>query len=145
MADISTALITYLKTISNVTDLIGAGTAARIYHDEIPPKAAEPFVRIEWFGGDSEEALADIVGVAFADVQIDAYATTTAGAYDLAEKIRLAPLQKYTGGTWGSVTVESVTSEENYRRGKDSPEGGDHDPRYWCSRDYRIEYNEATS
>lgn len=43
MADISDELITYLKTVSAVTTLVGSGTSARIYNqDGVPQGALNP-------------------------------------------------------------------------------------------------------
>lgn len=40
MADISDELITYLKTVTAVTDIVGTSSAARIYNQDGPPESA---------------------------------------------------------------------------------------------------------
>ena len=144
MASISTELITYLKTIAGVTSLVGIGTAARIYKTTVTQGVAEPFIRIETFEGESNEYLGGIVGICSQRIQVDAYATTSEGAYALAEAIRLAPLQMFRG-TMGSTTVKNVTSDESYNEGEDPKPAGSQSRRFYCSRDYTITYEEATS
>lgn len=144
MADISTALITYLKTISNITDLVGSGTSARIYHERIKQGVSEPFIRIELLGGISDQYLGGISGIATAEIQVDAFALSSADAFDLAEKIRLAPLQMFRG-TMGAIDVLNVDGSENFRRGFDPPPNGGNTKRYYVTRDYSITYREAES
>lgn len=40
MADISDELISYLKTVTAVTDIVGTSNAARIYNQDGPPESA---------------------------------------------------------------------------------------------------------
>lgn len=144
MADIAAEFKTYLKSISTITALVGATTASRIY--EVTAKQGEsmPYIVYETFADNSEEHLGGISGLATERIQVDCYAATSAGAYALAEVVRLAPLQMFRG-TMGSTFVNGVTSPGGYRRGQTPPVKGGAQRRYWISRDYLITFVEASS
>lgn len=144
MAGIADELKTYLKTISAVTALVGTGNDARIFKQDLKQGTALPAITIQVFAGRSEEHLGGITGMAANRVQVDCYATTEAGAYALAEAVRLAPLQMLRG-TMGSTYIHSVNSNGGYENGNDPVQRGTDARRYWTSRDYLITYQEATS
>ena len=143
MASISSELKTYLKTKSAVTDLIGAGTAARIYPHTAKQGVALPYIVYEIFQGESYEHLGGISGLAENRIQIDCFAATSEGAYALAEAVRLAPVQMFRG-TMGSTAV-TVSSDDGYESGYEPPEKGGTQKLYFVSRDYFITYAEATA
>jgi len=140
---IAADLITYLKTISAVTTLVGSGTAARIYEDTALQGAALPYILFEVFDGASAEYLGGISGMGENRVELTCYASDSAGATTLGESVRLPPLKTYRG-----------LMHTNYVRV--TPDGGDttgHDPliqganqrRYWHRRDYLIFKDEAVT
>lgn len=145
MGDIAADLKTYLKTISAITDLIGSGTAARIYEEDPKQTVPLPYIVFEVFEGSSETHLGGITGIAENRIQVDAYANTRAEAYTLAESIRLAPLAACRGITMGSTFVHDESGNGSYDRGRDRPQKGGNKLRYWISRDYVLKYAEATS
>lgn len=145
MADISSALKVYLKTKSAITDLVGSGTAARIFKRVPRQKTTLPFIVITLFEGISSEHLGGISGLAKARVQVDCYAATSAGSYALAELVRLAPLQGQGNLTMDSVNVRDVSSPSGYSDGDDPPYEGSSENLFYHSRDYFISYQEATS
>lgn len=144
MPDILADLRTYLKTKTAITSLVGTGDAARIYIHDAKEGATLPFIILEIFEGSSEEHLAAITGIASNRIQVDCYGVTSTAAYNLAEAVRLAPLQMFRG-TMATSSVLNVTSNVSYRRGWDPPVTGSAQKRYWVSRDYIITYTEATS
>jgi len=144
MGDIAAELKTYLKTISGVTTLVGAGTAARIYHSRAKQGVSLPFIVYEVFAGSSAEYLNGIAGVATNRIEVVCYAATSTGAYSLAEAVRLAPLQMFRG-TMGSTAVLATTANGGYERGIDLPEPGGNQRRYWITRDYILTYAEAVA
>lgn len=143
MADIAADLITYLKTISAVTTLVGAGTSARIYSHASKQGVALPYIVFEVYEGTSSEHLGGISGLASNRIEIWTYESTSAKAYTLAEAVRLAPLQMLNHSTVGSTYVHGVNSNGSYRRGFDPPVKGSNQKRYWISRDYIFHYTEA--
>lgn len=144
MPDILSDLRTYLKSKTAVTNLVGTGDAARIYFHDAKEGATLPFIILEIFEGESNEHLTGISGICSNRVQVDCYGVTGAAAYNLAEAVRLAPLQMYRGNM-DTSKVNNVTSNVSYRRGFDPPVTGSAQKRYWVSRDYVITYTEATS
>lgn len=145
MPDILTDLRAYLKTKSAITALIGSGDSARIYLHDAKEGAVLPFIILEIFEGESNEHLTGISGIASNRIQIDCYGVTATAAYNLAEAVRLAPLQMFRGTMNNSSKVVNVTSNVSYRRGFDPPVAGSAQKRYWVSRDYIVMYTEATS
>lgn len=143
MADIADELITYLKTIKDVTDLVGSGVHARIYRYEAKQGVQLPYIIIETFEGTSAKHLNGITGIATNRAQVDCYGANTKKAYALAEAVRLAPLQEYRG-MMGDTFVNNVNSEGSYEFGRDKPTQGGNRNRYWVSRDYILTYQEAT-
>jgi len=143
MADIGTEIITYLKTKAAVTSLIGSGTAARIYLHEAKQGVALPYVVIVVYSGESHEYLSGISGLSENRVEINCYSATNAGAFALAEAIRLAPLQMYKG-TIGT-TAGSVRSPDNYSQEYVTPIPGDNTKRFLVSRDYFVTHLEAVA
>jgi hypothetical protein len=144
MADIGASIITYLKTKSAITSLVGAGNDSRIYLDYPKQGVALPYIVLEVFEGTSAENIATISGIANNRIQISAYAASAAACYSLAELIRLAPLQMYRG-MMGTLFCNGVTSDNSYRRGYDPASAGANDERFWIARDYFFDYVEATS
>lgn len=144
MPDILSDLRTYLKSKTAITNLVGSGDASRIYFHDAKEGATLPFIILEIFEGESNEHLTGISGICSNRVQIDCYGVTAAAAYNLAEAVRLAPLQMYRGNM-DTSRVCNVTSSVSYRRGFDPPVSGSAQKRYWVSRDYVITYTEATS
>ncbi len=144
MASIGANLKTYLKTKSSVTALVGVGAAARIYTHLAKQGVQLPYIVYEVFEGDSSETLTAIAGVAENRIQIDCYGKTEQEAYDLAEAVRLAPLQMFRGD-FGDTEALAIVSEDGYRLGIDKPTRGGNQRRYWVSRDFSITYREATT
>ena len=142
MSSVGTNLKTYLKTIPAVTALLGSGAGARIYTYLAKQGVATPYIIYEVFEGNSSERLSEIAGVAENRIQIDCYGATEAEAYQLAEAVRLAPLQMYRGA-FGDTDALAVTSEDGARQGIDKPTKGGNQRRYWFSRDYSVTYREA--
>jgi len=144
MASVGANLKTYLKTISGVTALVGAGAAARIYTNLAKQGVATPYIIYQVFAGDSSETLTAIAGMAENRIQVDCYGATEAEAYNLAEAVRLAPLQMYRG-TFGDADAVAIISPDGYRQGIDNPSKGGNQRRYWVSRDFTVTYREAVT
>ena len=143
MPSIGSELISYLKSKPAITGKIGAGVAARIWKHEAKQGVKLPYIVIQTFEGTSDEHLNGISGIASNRVQVDCYGATEAAANELAEAVRLAPLQMFRG-TMGTTFVNNVTSDGSSDDGKDRPTQGGNRIRYWVSRDYILTYKEAT-
>lgn len=144
MPDIADELKTYLKTKTAVTDLIGAGVAAKIYKDNPKQGIALPYISFEVFEDIDYEALAEIVGIVSARFQIDCYGATSSAAWTLAEAVRLAPLQMYRG-LMGTTMVKNVSAVDGFNQGIEPPVKGGNQRRYWVSRDYILTFEQAVT
>jgi len=144
MADIKDELKTYLKTKSAITDLVGSGSAARIYFERPRQGATRPFVIIAISGGNSNEDLGGISGLATSAVNVWSCDSTMSGADALAEQIRLAPLQSFRGDIGCTKATVSAQShrDDGYEKSSD---GSDSPHYYWTRRVYQITHTEATS
>lgn len=134
--------MTYLKNNARITALIGAGAAARIYTDDAKQGVALPYITMEIFSSRSEEWLEGISGLATNRIEINCYAATYEKAYELAEEVRLAPLQHYKG-RMGATWVDSVTAFDGYETLIDRPTAGANQRRYRVLRDFMVTYEEA--
>jgi hypothetical protein len=141
MPDICTEVITYLKTKSAITTLVGAGSEARIYYGDAKQGVSLPYIVIRVFEGESAEHLNGISGIATNRVEINCYGSTSSEGYSLAEAVRLAPMQKYRG-MMGSTYVHEVASPQGYSRDFDTPSNGDNRKRFNFVRDYFIHHAE---
>jgi len=141
MADIKEELKTYLKTKAAITSLIGSGTSARIYTHRARQGVAKPFILIASSGGNSNEHLGGITGMATTAVNVWACDSTSTGADALAEAIRRAPLQSYRGDIGSTKATVSAQShrDDGYEEGGD---GSDSAAYYWTRRVYMITHTE---
>ncbi len=87
--------------------------------------------------------LLGISGLAHTRMQIDCEAATRGGANNLAEKVRLAPLQGLRGAM-ENIFVNSVTLDGR-RDFEYQPEDSSEDYTYVRSQDFIIAHEEATS
>ena len=89
--------------------------------------------------GRSFEHLGGPVGIDFLDFDVYCYATTDAGAFTLAEAVRVI-LQGYRG-TMGGTFVNQITSQTTFEKGTDPPAKGSNRLTYWVVREYTAAHN----
>ena len=143
MPGIGTELKTFLKTVASITTLVGAGTAARIYRKTAKQGAALPYIVYRVFEGETFTHLGGFSGIASNRIEITAFASRDAGAYDLAELIRLNVGTQKT--TWGTTFINGIQPATSFDEGDDPPTKGGNQRRYWAQADYIIRYAQATS
>lgn len=124
---IGDGLLTYLKTVSAITDIVGTGDNARIRPGRLSRSDSFPAIRYAFVSGDSVAHLTGGSGIAQPLLQVDCYATTYSGANALAEQVRLA-LQSYRGlmGTDFVNGVTLVNRRELYEDPIDASDVGKH-------------------
>lgn len=144
MPSLESALKAYLKSKTAITSLVGTGDSARIYLNVPKQGVVLPYIVFEVFEGSSAEHLTGVSGIAENRVQIDCYGGDEESAHNLAEAVRLAPLQMFRGELMSGVFANSVSSPIGYRLGFDPPTAGGNDIRFWASRDYLVTYSEPT-
>lgn len=144
MADIKAELKTYLKTVSGVTDLVGAGSNARIFVSRPRQGTTKPFIIIASTGARSHEHLGGITGMATTAVHVWACGANPAAADALAEEIRLAPLQGFRG--FLNNTKATVSAQTHRDDGYETPDdGSDSALYYWTRRVFLITHTEPTA
>jgi len=135
-------LITYWKTISAITDLVGAGTAARIY-PLIGKERTDRQDRIiyERTDGESIQHLAGTSGVRQSILYCYCYSDTLSGADAIAEALR-ANTANYRG-TLSGVYVYWIECTDALDDGIDEAKDKSDTHRYWVRVIFRITHAEA--
>lgn len=141
--DVGRQLITYLKTLSAVTSLIGSGTSARIYQHDAKEGVQLPYVVVSVTSGLSAVHLATASGIAMNRVTITCYADNETDSYNLNSVIRRGPLLGYRG-VMGTGYCNGVADDGGYESGYDPPIPGANDKRYWTMQHYQIWHKETT-
>lgn len=136
-------LITYLKSISAVTALVGSGTSARIKPDVAKRTWALPYIVYTGAGGESPKYLEGISGLRNQEVQITCYASTRSGADSLAEAVKVNT-QRQSATTWNSTYIDHVNCSALYS-GFDVAQDGSDVERYWTRLNLTILHQEAVS
>lgn len=148
MASLYADIVTYLKTASGVTNLVGAGANARIYLDQAKQGEKLPYLVLVTFEGESHAGLSGQSGLENNAVEIMAYGKTVEQAYQLAQAVRFdsggnAVLDGKDHFTLGSRYCNSCLSQGSALYGTDDPSPGQHTPRYWVSRVFVFNHQEA--
>lgn len=142
MFDASTGdLVTYLKTRTGITALVGATTSARIYPVYAKQGAALPHLVYVQNGGESYRHLSKGSGIRRTVLQVFCYAATQAGADQLAEQVRLS-LANYRGAM-GDSRVHDCQQAASALTGWDEAEDASDTARYWTMLVFDLMHNET--
>ena len=134
---ISADLLTYLKTVSAVTNIVGSGSAARIYPDAIKEGAARPCVVFQRSTSGEMSGIGGGLGLYRTQFEIYSFAATRAAADELDEII----YDNLQGGnrTLGStIATEVYVGESDRSSGADSPVHGTDQYDYYALTRYTI-------
>ena len=134
-------LITYWKTVSDITNLVGAGSAARMYADNAKQGAAEPFIEFVRVGGEAESHLAGVSGTRHTILHVYCYGATNTASDALAEAVR-TNTANYRG-TMGGTYINWVECTDATDSGFTKQEDGSDAQRYWTRVILRITHAEA--
>ena len=139
-ADITAGLIAYLKTLGGVTSLVGTGTAARIYPDDLKQSATLPAMTVTRLSGGPVTYLGGRSGINDATFQIVSYGATRAAA-DALDNAAFDTMGSLANATMGSVKTTDTQAQPGSRdSGVDLPLDGSDARRYWARTTYRIFY-----
>ena len=134
-------LVTYWKSISAITTLVGSGTSARIYPHRAKEKAALPYIEYLRGGGQSERHHGGVSGMRLSLVYVYCNGATLAAADALAEAVR-GNTANYRGDMSG-VYVNRVYCDDALDDGVDEPIDKSYTPKYWTRVIFRIAHAEA--
>ncbi len=143
MADFADEFITWVKTKSSITSLIGTGSSCRCYPDQLKQGVTLPAMVFYEGGGESEQYTAGMAGICRAVLHTLSYGATRTAANNLDEAIRIA-LSGQTM-TMGSTFVTEVFCSAHRDTGTDGTDDASDAYRYWTHRVYDIWHVEATS
>lgn len=144
MADFCDEFVTQLKTKATITALVGSGTSARIYPDDLKQGATLPALTYGEIGGDFERHLKGPIGLRKAMVEVYAYGSTRSAANELAEVVRIALTGTDQRTTYGSTHVAEVTVSFARVTGIDEPADSSDSKRYWTRYVYDIWHAQTT-
>jgi hypothetical protein len=138
MASIAAELITYLKTKSGITSLVGTSTNARIYHDKPKQGVAFPQLVVARISGAPTRPLSGASQISTATIEIESIAETRAGADALADAvfIEMGPDDK----TMGSTSVTEIVTEVHADTGDYLPQDASDKSLYWSRSRYTLWY-----
>lgn len=142
MADFADEFITWVKTQSTVTSLIGSGTACRCYPDQLKQNVSLPALVFYEAGGDTEQTLTGAAGMCRTVFHTYCYGATRTAANNLDEQLRLVLEGKTM--TMGSTFVTEVYCSAYRDTGTDGTDDASDIYRYWTHRVYDIWHVEAT-
>lgn len=136
MADFSDEFKTRLKSVSDVTALVGTGTSARVYSDVRREGCDYPCIVYYESGGTSVEHLGGCSGLVRCVMHVLTYGLTRASANNLAEVIRTKAMNPTFKGNFGATYVTQLSASRHRNYGfEPSTDGG---YRYWTERVYDI-------
>ena len=135
-------LLTFLKTQTAVTSLVGSGTACRIYPDGIKEGATRPCAMYRKVSGGPMTGIGGVLGLSQARYEIMSFGASRSAADNLDEVIYDA----LRGGnkTMGSTAVTEVHVGESDRDcGADPPIDGSDQYEYWARTAYVVWYSDG--
>jgi hypothetical protein len=135
-------LVTYLKSVSAITDLVGAGTAARIYPDQAKQGVSLPYlVYTRGPGGEVFRHLTGHTGARLAIVHLYCWGNTRASADALCEACKQNLRAQRT--TMTGVIVNYIFVDDPQDDGFDFPFDGSDNKQYWSRLVLRIVHAES--
>lgn len=138
MADVISAVRSYILSQSSVTDVIGQ----RMYFDRLKQKATLPAATISRVSETHAHTISNRSGLVWDRLQIDCYSLNRLTTASLAETIYKCGIVAFKGTT-GSVNIRGVDVEDGRRDYTiDDAKGGD-DHIYATQFDLRVCYLES--
>lgn len=141
MIDITADLITYLKTKSAVTAIVGSSTSARIWPDQVKEMAGGyPCLVIKRSGGGPDIGIGGKTGIANAVLEVWSFAESSAARTTLDLTVYGAIAQG--NATWGTTsTTECFPTETGRDSGADYATDGSDQCLYWARTIYTVWYS----
>lgn len=154
MSSPAVALRTYLlnNTGTAVTSLIGVGTAARFYPDDLPQNCEMPACTYMTMTTRNEHCISvgtvadwGRAGFATARIEIECFASTRAGSQTLADTLMdyvTGPSQRLRG-VYGGVNVFDVAIGTGPRTYSETATDGGDDRRYVTVIEFSVSFSDA--
>lgn len=147
MADPAFGVRSYLLTATStaITSLIGSGTSARFYPDDLPQGATMPAVAYETISDIPDHCIGaewGRNGFSKARIALDCYASTSTASRNLARTI-MAYLSGPTGrlrGVYGGVNFFDAAIDSSARTEAETPTDGSDARRYVTTIDVLVSY-----
>ena len=139
----SGGLVTYWKSVSAITALIGSSDSCRAWPDTAKQNQDPPFLVYTRAGGTSYQHLGGTSGARNTVLHVYCWGATRAAADSLAEAVRVAMQTGFARSTWAGVYVANCDVEETQYDGYDAPLDGSDLKRFWSRLVLRILHNET--
>lgn len=135
-------MVTYWKSISAITDEVGAGSSARIYPEQArQKKASGSYIVYMRQGGESFQHSVGVSGTRTTDLHVFCYADTMALADTLMEAVRSNTANKR--GTLSGTLVNFIVVTDAPDSGINKAEDGSDDHEYWVRVILQITHEES--
>lgn len=138
---ISADLLTYLKSQSTITAIVGSGTSARIYPDFIKEGMSRPCIQYRKISGGEITGISGGHGLHKATFEITAIAANRASA-DALDDALYDVLQGGNRTMGSTVVTEVVVNQDGRDAGADPAAAGSDQHDYWSRTNYELWYSE---
>ena len=144
MAQIIEEFVTYLKTVSGITSLVGSGSSARIWQQDGPRESTTTSCLCVVLQGDqSIDHLGGESALSKADIAVQCYAATPTDRNALAAAVDAAMPHDGSVTAMGSLAVSEIVTVANRSDGDYVGPSGSDSRLYFSNFGYRIWYYTA--
>lgn len=143
MADFSDEFVTYVKSVSALTTLLGSGSACRVYPDQLKQGCSMPALVFSESGGESVDHFTGSAGLCRTVLHTWAYGATRRAANELDETLRVAIGNQ--SKTMGSTLCTEVHVSSHRDTGTEGTDDATDAYRYFTHRVYDVWHVEATT
>ena len=138
MADVASAVRSYLLTKAAVTSLVGT----RIYPDVLPQGCTMPAIVYSKISTVHEHTISHLAGLAACRIEFEAYATTRSAANTIVSTVQQCGVIAFRGLTNG-IDIRAVYLEDGQQTYQIPPSDGSQVHRYVTTFDLMISYQEG--
>jgi hypothetical protein len=140
----SGGLVTFWKSKTAITDLVGAASSAKIWPNRAPEGSALPYiVYTRGTGGIVHQYLGGYSGARQSIVHVYCYGATNTAADALCEAVKQNTRDGNMRGTWAGVYVNWVYIDEPPDDEVDDPVDKSDTKKYWTRLVLRIVHSES--
>lgn len=137
-------LVTYWKSVSAITALIGSGDSCRAWPDGAKQGQPAPFVvYTRAAGGEVFRHLTGTSGRRSVVCHVYCWGDTRTAADALCEAVKTAMESGFARNTWAGIYVNACFVDEPFDGGHDQPIDGSDAKRYWSRLVLRIVHSES--
>lgn len=139
---VESALHNYLGGVVGVTNLLGSGTAFRLYPDLAPAGPTRPYATMFVVSTTRDRRVTGPGGIARANVQVDAWAETSLSRATVAEALRVA-LDGFRGAMGSELLDVRAVIVDGPFNSMERPEDASEEPIYRARMSVQVIHAES--